>query len=309
MPWGLVLYRTFVPNFSLTKDYVVTVVAVLGTTITPYCFFWQSSQEAQEERLDPSTQALIATPEEAPAQISRMRFDTYVGMGYSNLISLFIIVSAAATLNAHGVTNIQSSAQAAEALRPIAGVLTFGLFAFGIIGIGLLSVPVLAGSGAYALGEALGWTTGLDRKPLDAKAFYGTIAVSTLIGVVINFVGLDPIKALFWSAVINGVVAAPLMADHHAHGDAPRRDGSASAAAGAAGHGVAVYGRYDSRRGAHVRDLVIRSGASPRLLLSRRRPFGRRSLRPIARRRRPGTPVALAMAVPAGVGALFGTIV
>ena len=212
VPWGQVLYRTFVPNFSLTKDYVVTVVAVLGTTITPYCFFWQSSQEAQEERLDPATHALITTPEEAPSQISRMRFDTYVGMGYSNLIALFIIVSTAATLNAHGVTNIQTSAQAAEALRPIAGVLTFALFAFGIIGIGLLSVPVLAGSGAYALGEALGWTTGLDRKPLDAKAFYGTIAVSTLIGVLINFVGLDPIKALFWSAVINGVVAAPLMA-------------------------------------------------------------------------------------------------
>jgi NRAMP (natural resistance-associated macrophage protein)-like metal ion transporter len=211
VPWGLVLYRTFVPNFSLTKDYVVTVVAVLGTTITPYCFFWQSSQEAQEERLDPSTHALIATPKEAPAQISRMRFDTYVGMGYSNVISLFIIVSAAATLNAHGVTNIQTSAQAAEALRPIAGVLTFALFAFGIIGIGLLAAPVLAGSGAYALGEALGWSTGLDRKPLDAKAFYGTIAVSTLIGILINFVGLDPIKALFWSAVINGVVAAPLM--------------------------------------------------------------------------------------------------
>jgi len=212
VPWGLVLYRTLVPNFSLTKDYVVTVVAVLGTTITPYCFFWQSSQEAQEERLDPATHALITAPEEAPAQISRMRFDTYVGMGYSNIIALFIIVSTAATLNAHGVTNIQTSAQAAEALRPIAGVFTFALFAFGIIGIGLLSVPVLAGSGAYALGEALGWTTGLDRKPLDAKAFYGTIAVSTLIGVVINFVGLDPIKALFWSAVINGVVAVPLMA-------------------------------------------------------------------------------------------------
>jgi NRAMP (natural resistance-associated macrophage protein)-like metal ion transporter len=212
VPWGMVLYRTFVPNFSMSSDYVVTVVAVLGTTITPYCFFWQSSQEAQDERLDPSTHALIAAPREAPAQISRMRLDTYVGMGYSNLIALFIIVSTAATLNAHGVTNIQTSAQAAEALRPIAGVFTFALFAFGIIGIGLLSVPVLAGSGAYALGEALGWTTGLDRKPLDAKAFYGTIAVSTLIGVLINFVGLDPIKALFWSAVINGVVAAPLMA-------------------------------------------------------------------------------------------------
>ena len=212
VPWGLVLYRTFLPNFSLHSDYVITVVAVLGTTITPYCFFWQSSQEAQEERLDPSAHALIATPKEAPAQISRMRFDTYVGMGYSNVIALFIIVSTAATLNAHGVTNIQTSAQAAEALRPIAGVFTFALFAVGIIGIGLLAVPVLAGSGAYALGEALGWTTGLDRKPLDAKAFYGTIAVSTLIGILINFVGLDPIKALFWSAVINGVVAAPLMA-------------------------------------------------------------------------------------------------
>jgi Mn2+/Fe2+ NRAMP family transporter len=127
------------------------------------------------------------------------------------VISLFIIVATAATLNAHGVTDIQTSAQAAEALRPIAGVFTFALFAAGIIGIGLLAVPVLAASGAYALGEALGWNTGLERKPLDAKAFYVTIAISTLVGVGINFVGLDPIKALFWSAVINGVVAVPLM--------------------------------------------------------------------------------------------------
>jgi NRAMP (natural resistance-associated macrophage protein)-like metal ion transporter len=211
VPWQLVLYRTFVPSFSLNTDYVVTVVAVLGTTITPYCFFWQSSQEAEDERVDPTAHALIDAPEQAPAEISRMRFDTYVGMGYSNVISLFIIVATAATLNAHGITNIQTSAQAAEALRPIAGIFTFALFAIGIIGIGLLAVPVLAGSGAYALGEALGWTTGLDRQPLDAKAFYGTIAVSTLIGIGINFVGLDPIKALFWSAVINGVVAVPLM--------------------------------------------------------------------------------------------------
>jgi Mn2+/Fe2+ NRAMP family transporter len=207
----VVLYRTFVPSFSLSKDYIVTVVAVLGTTITPYCFFWQSSEEAEEEEIDPTAHPLIEAPEEAPAQISRIRFDTYVGMGYSNLISLFIIVATAATLNAHGITNIQTSSQAAEALRPIAGVFTFALFAAGIIGIGLLAVPVLAGSGAYALGEALGWTTGLDRKPLDAKAFYGTITVSTLIGICINFIGLDPIKALFWSAVINGVVAVPLM--------------------------------------------------------------------------------------------------
>jgi NRAMP (natural resistance-associated macrophage protein)-like metal ion transporter len=211
VPWGLVLYRTFVPSFSLKTDYVVTVVAVLGTTITPYCFFWQSSQEAQEERTDPAAHTLLADPEEAPAEMGRMRFDTYIGMGYSNVISLFIIVATAATLNAHGITNIQSSAQAAEALRPIAGVFSFALFAAGIIGIGLLAVPVLAGSGAYALGEALGWTTGLDRRPLDAKAFYGTIAVSTLFGIAINFIGLDPIKALFWSAVINGVVAVPLM--------------------------------------------------------------------------------------------------
>ncbi|MGA8448573.1 MAG: divalent metal cation transporter [Roseiarcus sp.] len=211
VPWKLVLYSTFVPSFSLQKDYVVTVVAVLGTTITPYCFFWQSSQEAEDERVDPTAHALIDAPEQAPAEISRMRFDTYIGMGYSNVISLFIIVATAATLNAHGVTDVQTSAQAAEALRPIAGVFTFALFAAGVIGIGLLAVPVLVASGAYALGEALGWTTGLDRKPLDAKAFYVTIAISTLIGVGINFIGLDPIKALFWSAVINGVVAVPLM--------------------------------------------------------------------------------------------------
>ncbi len=211
VPWRLVLYRTFVPNFSLDTDYVVTVVAVLGTTITPYCFFWQASQEAEDEQINPAAHALLEAPEEAPAEIRRMRFDTYVGMAYSNVISLFIILSTAATLNTHGVTDIQTSAQAAEALRPIAGMFTFALFAVGIIGIGLLAVPVLAGSGAYALGETLGWTTGLDRKPLDAKAFYTTIAISTLIGILINFVGIDPIKALFWSAVINGVVAVPLM--------------------------------------------------------------------------------------------------
>ncbi len=211
VPWGEVLYRTFVPNFSLDTDYVVTVVAVLGTTITPYCFFWQSSEEAEEEEINPAEHPLIDAPEEAAAEFSRMRFDTYLGMGYSNVISLFIIVSTAATLNANGITDIQTSAQAAEALRPIAGVFTFALFAVGIIGIGLLAVPVLAGSGAYALGEALGWTTGLDRKPLDAKAFYATIAVSTLVGICINFTRIDPIKALFWSAVINGVVAVPLM--------------------------------------------------------------------------------------------------
>jgi NRAMP (natural resistance-associated macrophage protein)-like metal ion transporter len=212
VPWGRVAYHTLVPDLSWNRDYLVAIVAVLGTTITPYCFFWQSSEEAEDETIDPTAHRLIEAPEEAPAQIGRIRADTYVGMGFSNLISLFIIITTAATLNAHGITDIQTSSEAAEALRPIAGEFTFAIFAAGIIGIGLLAVPVLAGSAAYALGEALGWPTGLSRVPRDAKAFYGAIAVATLIGVLINFVRLDPIKALFWAAVLNGVVAVPLMA-------------------------------------------------------------------------------------------------
>jgi NRAMP (natural resistance-associated macrophage protein)-like metal ion transporter len=211
VPWGHVAFATFVPSFNWQTDYIVTIVAVLGTTITPYCFFWQSSEEAEDERINPAAHTLLDAPEEAPSEISRMRVDTWVGMGFSNLISWFIIITTAATLNANGVTDIQTSAQAAEALRPIAGVFTFAIFAAGIIGIGLLAVPVLAGSAAYALGEALGWPTGLARLPKDAKAFYGTIVVGTLIGIFINFIDLDPIKALFWSAVVNGVIAVPLM--------------------------------------------------------------------------------------------------
>ena len=211
VPWARVVSNLVVPTLSWDKDYIVAIVAVLGTTITPYCFFWQSSQEAEDERVDPAAHALIDAPDEARSEIGRIRIDTYLGMGFSNLISLFIIITTAATLNAHGITDIQTSSQAAEALRPIAGVFTFALFAAGIIGIGVLAVPVLAGSAAYALGEALDWPTGLARTPLDAKAFYGAIAAATLVGVLINFVHLDPIKALFWSAVINGVVAVPLM--------------------------------------------------------------------------------------------------
>ena len=212
MPWAEVARDTLIPSFTWSKDYIVTIVAVLGTTITPYCFFWQSSQEAEDERVNPAEHALLDAPDEAPGQIHRIRFDTWFGMAFSNVISLFIIITTAATLHAHGLTDIQTSAQAAEALRPIAGNFAFALFATGIIGIGLLAVPVLAGSAAYALGEALNWPTGLGRLPLDAKGFYGTIAVATLVGVGINFVDLDPIRALFWAAVINGVVAVPLMA-------------------------------------------------------------------------------------------------
>jgi Mn2+/Fe2+ NRAMP family transporter len=211
VPWAEIVYHLVVPTLSWNKDYIVAIVAVLGTTITPYCFFWQSSQEAEDERIDPAAHTLIAAPKEARAEIGRMRADTYLGMGFSNLISLFIIITTAATLNAHGITDIQTSAQAAEALRPIAGPFAFALFAAGIIGIGVLAVPVLAGSAAYALGEALDWPTGLARTPLDAKAFYGAIAAATLIGVLINFIDIDPIKALFLAAVINGVVAVPLM--------------------------------------------------------------------------------------------------
>lgn len=210
--WVEVLRDTFIPTLRLDSGFVVALVAVLGTTITPYCFVWQSSQEAEEERIDPDASPLRDAPVQARTQLGRMRLDTWVGMGYSNLISLFIIIiTAAATLHSHGITDIQTSAQAAEALRPIAGPITFAVFAAGIIGTGLLAIPVLAGSCAYAVGEALDWPTGLSRAPLDARAFYGTIVVSTLIGIAINFIGLDPVKALFWAAVINGVVAVPLM--------------------------------------------------------------------------------------------------
>jgi Mn2+/Fe2+ NRAMP family transporter len=184
---------------------------VLGTTISPYLFFWQSSHEAEEEKEDPDAKALILAPAQSKSELFRIRIDTYVGMAASNLVALFIIITTAATLNAHGVTDIQTSEQAAEALRPIAGIFAFAVFAAGIIGTGMLAIPVLAGSAAYAVGEALALPTGLARLPHEAKTFYATVAVATLLGVGINFSTLDPIKALFWSAVINGVVAVPLM--------------------------------------------------------------------------------------------------
>ena len=210
-PWREVGLAIVLPRIEWNAEYITLLVAVLGTTITPYCFFWQSSQEAEDEDIDPNARPLIDAPEEAPKEIARLRFDTWFGMGYSNLISLFIIITTAATLHAHGVTDITTSAQAAEALRPIAGPFTFALFAIGVIGIGLLAVPVLAGSAAYALGEALEWPTGLHRRPLEAKAFYGAIVASTLVGIAINFLNVDPIRALLWAAELNGVAAGPLM--------------------------------------------------------------------------------------------------
>ena len=211
MPWGEVFHATFIPSLQFDTPYIVAIVAALGTTISPYLLFWQSSQEAEDERVDPHAHPLRHAPEQAVAELRRIRLDTCVGMFISNLISWFILITVAATLHAHGVTNVDSSAQAAQALLPIAGPLAYGLFALGIIGTGMLAVPVLAGSAAYALGEAMGWQVGLAQKARRAPAFYGAIAFATVIGAAMNFSPIDPIKALFWSAVLNGVVAVPMM--------------------------------------------------------------------------------------------------
>jgi len=210
--WADLAWAIVWPPISLNGDYLMAVVAVLGTTISPYLFFWQAGQEVEDEKERPGARPLIRAPEQARSEFRRIRVDTYIGMAISNIIALFIVITTAATLHVHGVTDIQTSAQAAEALRKVAGPFTFALFAAGIIGTGMLTVPVLAGSAAYALGEAMSWHVGLARLPLRAKAFYATIAVGIALGVALNFSPIDPIKALYWSAVLNGVVAVPVMA-------------------------------------------------------------------------------------------------
>ncbi|MGI4941909.1 MAG: NRAMP family divalent metal transporter [Janthinobacterium lividum] len=211
VPWSDALLATLVPRISLNHDATMALVAVLGTTISPYLFFWQSSLEV-EDQARRGARPLRLTPRLARPQFARIRADTVVGMGISNLIAICIIYATAATLHATGVTTIETSSQAAEALRPIAGELTFVVFAAGIIGTGLLAVPVLAGSSAYALSEAFRWRQGLDRGLLQAKSFYATITAATLAGVGLNFTALNPVKALYWSSVVNGVLAAPVMA-------------------------------------------------------------------------------------------------
>jgi NRAMP (natural resistance-associated macrophage protein)-like metal ion transporter len=209
--WGEVAWAIVWPPLSLKADYLMAVVAVLGTTISPYLFFWQAGQEVEDTKEGVGARPLTRAPEQAQDEFTRIRIDTYIGMGISNLVALFIVITTAATLNAHGVTDIQTSAQAAEALRAVAGPLTFAVFAAGIIGTGMLALPALAGSAAYALGETLSWHVGLARLPLRAKAFYATIAVGMVLGVALNFSPIDPIRALYWSAVLNGVVAVPVM--------------------------------------------------------------------------------------------------
>ena len=212
IPWPQVLASAMAPHLSWKPEYVTTVVAVFGTTISPYLFFWQASQEVEEQVADPKAAPLIRAPEQAEANLRRIKIDTYIGMGFSNLVAFFIMLTTAATLNVQGITDIQTSAQAASALRPIAGEFAFLLFSAGIIGTGLLALPVLGGSSAYAMAGAFKWKNSLERTPMQAKQFYGVIAVSTLIGIALGFTPMDPIKALYWSAVVNGVISIPIMA-------------------------------------------------------------------------------------------------
>ena len=210
VPWGEALTSLVVPRIQWTGAYATAVVAILGTTISPYLFFWQAGQEIEEQKRH-KVKPLCITPKEAGPELKRIRIDTLTGMAFSSIVSLAIVFATAATLHANGIRDIETSAQAAEALRPIAGNFAFALFALGIIGTGLLAVPVLAGSAAYAVTEMFGISGSLDAKPTKARLFYGTIAVTTLLGVSLQYVGIDPARALYWAAVVNGVLAAPLM--------------------------------------------------------------------------------------------------
>jgi NRAMP (natural resistance-associated macrophage protein)-like metal ion transporter len=211
VPWLEALKGLLVPTIQWNGTFLTTLVAMLGTTISPYLFVWQSSQEAEEQRIDPAKRPLKENSATKQHELRRIRIDTMVGMAISNIIAISIIITTAATLHAKGVTDVQSSSQAAEALKPIAGAFAEIIFALGIIGTGLLAIPVLAGSTAYAIGEGRKWPVGLSRKPKQAVAFYSVLALSVGLGVVLNFTPVDPIKALYWSAVINGVLAAPVM--------------------------------------------------------------------------------------------------
>lgn len=212
IPWGQVLRRTLVPQVAWTSDTVTMIVAVFGTTLSPYLFFWQASQEVEEQAADPAAKALRnATAQRARTVLRRVRLDTALGMAFSNLVAFFIILTTAATLHADGATTIETSAQAASALRPIAGEFAFLLFSLGIIGTGLLAIPVLAGAAAYATAGTFRWRNSLELKPSAAVKFYAIIGGSTAVGVGLNFFGLDPIRALFWSAVVNGAISVPIM--------------------------------------------------------------------------------------------------
>ena len=217
VPWHQALTESlqpwlYFPKDTSLKDYSAMVVAMLGTTISPYLFFWQASQEVEDNNRRPEAQALRLHPEYAAEHLSRIKQDTFVGMTFSNVIALCIVLATAVTLNAKGITNIQTASQAAEALRPVAGEFAFAIFALGIIGTGLLAVPVLAGSAAYAVSELYGWKAGLSHGFHEARGFYLIIVAATGIGTVMGYLEVDPIKALVWSAIVNGVISVPIMA-------------------------------------------------------------------------------------------------
>jgi NRAMP (natural resistance-associated macrophage protein)-like metal ion transporter len=212
VPWLTALRATVLPSVSLHSDYWMALVAVLGTTISPYLFFWQASEEAEDVRGHKGEFPLIKKPSQAAAQFRRIALDTRVGMGFSNLVAFFIILTTAVTLHVAGKGGeIQTAADAAKALQPLAGHLAFLLFAIGIVGTGMLAVPVLAGSAAYAVAETFRWRASLESKPRQAPQFYLVLCAAVLIGISLNFIGIDPIRALYWSAVVNGIVAVPLM--------------------------------------------------------------------------------------------------
>lgn len=211
VPWGQVALRTFWPRFTFDANAAAVVTGVFGTTISPYLFFWQASEEVEEMKAEQGAGPLLSNKSTAPAELRRIRWDTWTGMFYSNVTAYFIILATAMTLHVAGITDINTAAEAASALKPLAGDFAFFIFALGILGVGLIGVPVLAGSGAYALAETMNWKEGLELKATDARGFYGVIAISVLAGMVIQYSPISPMKALFWSAVINGVVAVPLM--------------------------------------------------------------------------------------------------
>jgi Mn2+/Fe2+ NRAMP family transporter len=211
VPWDRVLWQTLLPTFTPNAAAAAMVVGIFGTTISPYLFFWQASEEVENMQAGRRA-SLLAEPKSAPAEIRRIAWDTWSGMLYSDVTAYFIILATAVTLHLAGVTQIDTAAQAAGALRPLAGNFAFTIFAVGILGVGLVGVPVLAGSGAYALAEAMGWAYGLERPLAEAREFYAVIAVSVFAGLAIQYSPIGPMRALFWSAVINGIVAVPLMA-------------------------------------------------------------------------------------------------
>jgi Mn2+/Fe2+ NRAMP family transporter len=211
VPWHEVALNTFWPRIRFDADTATMVTGIFGTTISPYLFFWQASEEVEEMNAGHKDKPLIKDRRAAKPELRRIKWDTWSGMFFSNAAAYFIILATGITLHAAGVSKIETAAQAATALKPVAGDFAFLLFAAGILGVGLIGVPVLAGSGAYAVAEAVGWKEGLERKAADARGFYGVIAFSVLAGLAIQYTPLSPMRALFWSAVINGIVAVPIM--------------------------------------------------------------------------------------------------